>query len=201
MSTHGINCDCLECGDPHIQTLYEKFNKANVIDHAGNTMEHYAKYFPDIQWNTEPLLANPLLFWRDWWDAATWIKWHGLVKAKYGTDRANEVLIEWFKKAPFASPTTDYRSFDDNFIKYAKATGFYDALFGGILGKVVKTGTQVIKTGEKVVESAGNLVENTGEGIEKIGDVFGFLTRNAWWIISLVSIIIIYVMYKKAERS
>lgn len=201
MTKHGTTCDCFECQDPHIQTLYDKFNKANNIDPAGKKLEDYAKYFPDVQWNTEPLLANPLLFFKDWWDAATWVKWHGLVKAKYGNDRANEVLIEWFKKAPFASHTTDYRSFDDNFIKYAKENGFYDALFSGVLGKVVKAGTQVIKTGEKVIDTAGNLVESTGTGVENIGNVFGFLTRNAWWIISLVAIVLIFVMYKKALRS
>jgi len=147
-----------------------------------------------IQWNTEPLLANPLTFWRDWWNAKTWIKWHSLVKSKYGVDRANAVLVEWWNKLPIASPQVDYRSFDADFKKYAKENGFFDALFGGALGTVAKvsnaakdTTVKAIDTGVKVIEGAGNVIESGG-------NIIGFLSENFTliFIIALIAIITVY---------
>lgn len=135
--------------------------------------DNFEKDFPAVQWNTEPLLANPLLFWNDWWNAATWMRWHTQVMNKYGKDRANEVLIEWWNRSPLLSPTIDYRTFDKPFIAYAKKNGFYDALFtgvGGLLGKVAGAGVKTVDAAGNVVDGAGNIIEDSGKLAKFIGE-------------------------------
>lgn len=201
---HTPTCNCFECsrvGDQYLNKLHQKSTKAFRVGPAGRTdykdkgLDSFAKDFP-VDWNTTPILANPLLFWNDWWSAKTWIDWHKKVAAKYGKDRANEVLIEHFTSAPFASPTTDFRTFDDNFIKYAKEQGFYDALFKGIGGLVGKTATALNKT----VDATGNVVEAVGTGIETVGDLGAGLFKNLKWIIIAVVIGVIVFAYFKLQH-
>jgi hypothetical protein len=154
--------------------------------------DDFAKDF-NVAWNTEPLLANPLLFWKDWWSAKTWIKWHTAVKAKYGKDRANEVFIEWWEKAPALSPTIDYRTFDEAFIAYAKENGFYDALYngiGGLLGKTAGSGQRVIKSAGKVIEATADIIENTT-------DTVSFLGRNFKWVIVIAVLAVLTLLFFK----
>jgi hypothetical protein len=119
-----------------------------------------------VVWNSQPVLGNPLTaLVSDYWSAKTWINWHKAVVAKYGLDRANEVLVEWWEKAPFASPTIDFRSMDDTFIAYAKKSGFYEALFGGALGLVGKVAVltnTTVETSKDIVSGAADLVESAG---------------------------------------
>jgi hypothetical protein len=156
----------------------------------GLDQNHFAKDFPDIKWNTKPLLANPLLFWQDYWNGKTWIRWHKLLKDKFGLVRANEVLIEWWEKAPVVSMTTDLRTFDDEFIKYAKENEFYNALFkglGGLVGKTATLANKTVKTATKAVDAAGNVVETAG-------DTLGFLGNNLKWVLGgLLAIVLLYV--------
>lgn len=222
---HVVGCDCFDCAagpsgtGTYLQELINKGNKANYIDHTGRAMpdfvrDHYAKYYSDVQWNTEPILANVLTFWKDWWDPKTWIKWHGEVKANYGQQRANEVFIQWFSKAPLASPTTDFRSFDDDFIKYAKQEGFYDALFsgmGGLIGKVATVGTKAIDGAKTVVgaagdavatvtSAAGSIVTGAANAVDNVGDIIGGIGKNLKWIIIaavVIGIVILYFKYRK----
>lgn len=177
MRTHATNCDCFECAqDPYIQKLNTK--AAFAIG-----PNHFAKDF-SVEWNTEPILANPLTFWSDWWSAKTWVDWHKKVKEKYGQQRANEVLITWWEKAPFASPTTDFRSFDDAFRAYAKKEGFYDALFSGLGGLIGKTAS----AGNQVIEGAGNVVGATGDAVESLGEISAFLMKNVKYVLLFVAI-------------
>lgn len=197
-TTHPILCDCYECADPYVQQLLNMGNKANVVDYTGRVRkDDFAKEYENIAWNTQPILANPLTaLWSDYWGPKTWIKWHQLVKDKYGKDRANEVLIEWFEKAPFGSPTTDYRTFDNEFIQYAKDNGFYNALFkgiGGLLGKFASTENKVIEGGTKVIDSVGNAVDSAS-------DIASFLGNNLKWIIAAVVLIVIVFVFLKFKK-
>lgn len=201
MTPHTIGCDCFECKHPYIAKLHQKYNKANVVGPAGRIdykdkgMDNFAKDFV-VEWNTEPILANPLTFWSDWWSAKTWIDWHKKVKAKYGQARANEVLIQWWEKAPFASPTIDYRSFDQPFIKYAKAEGFYDALFsglGGLIGKTASTANQTVNAVSDVVGSAGNAIEDVGNITSTIVDNIKYILIFA----AVAAVIYVVLQFKK----
>jgi len=158
--------------------------------------DNFGKDFTNtIQWNSEPLIANPFLFLSDWWDSKTWMKWHSLVKAKYGQKRANEVLIQWWGKAedkPYPSPTIDFRSLDSDFINYAKKEGFYDGLFHGLGG----TAGKVVTTGKKVVDTAGDIVETAGDAVQFIGKNSKLLLIGALVIIGFI----IFMNVKKAAQ-
>lgn len=218
LKEHKQNCDCYQCkaGDDYLYQLHMKGQKAQYVDYTGRPIvrapmfqggalvesdSFAANFNPD--WNTEPILANPLTFWKDWWSANTWIKWHTKVKEKYGPDRANQVLIEWFQKAPFGSPTTDFRTFDDNFIKYAKDNGFYEALFsglGGLVGKVATAGVKTIDAGKTVVDAAGNVVTGAAKAIENVGEITLGIGKYFKWIILGAVIIGAILLFSKAKN-
>ncbi len=177
---HKASCNCYDCKHDHFGYRFQ---------------DDFEKEATGIMWNTEPKLANIITPWKDWWTANNWIQWHKLVKSKFGKDRANDVLIQWWEKAPFASPTTDFRTFDDAFIKYAKEEGFYDALFkgvGGLIGKTATLGNKTIKTGTQIVSSAGDLVENAGDSIS-------FISKNLKWILLSVAVIAIGIVLVKLK--
>lgn len=152
--------------------------------------DNFAKDYT-VAWNTEPIIGNALTaLWTDYWSAATWIAWHKAVMAKYGQQRANEVLIQWWNKAPIASPTTDFRTMDDDFINYAKKNGFYDALFGGILGIAGKT----VALGTATVEGAKNVISGATDVIGTIG---GIGKNLKWYLIAAIVIFIVFKFVKK----
>lgn len=203
MKIHQQGCDCFECQIPYIAKLHQKFNKPALIGIAGRTdtkdkgVDNFAKDFA-VQWNTEPIIGNPLTaLWSDYWSAKTWINWHKAVKAKYGKDRANEVFIIWWEKAPPASPTTDFRSFDNDFIQYAKQEGFYNALFkglGGLIGKTASTANQTVNVATDVVGAAG-------DAIDDLGGVITFLTKNLKYVLIFVVIMIIIYFYINLKKT
>lgn len=151
---------------------------------AKELIEYYEKNFPNVVWTDEPLLSNPIYFWKDYWDADTWIRWHTALKNKWGIDRANEVFIIWWNKVPTVSFTTDYRSFNDKFIKYAKDNGFYAALFGGVLGKVGKVAGSAANATEQVVNSATEVLDTAS-------DTLGFFSKNLKTILIVVVVLIV----------
>ena len=89
-----------------------------------------------------------------WWNGSEWKRWHAALKARYGLEEANWRFIEAWHKQGFLSGGLDARSFDPDFIAYAKENGFYQALFKGlgVLARPVSAGTQVITAGSEVVE-------------------------------------------------
>lgn len=195
---HGRFCNCYDCKDDYVKKLENKLQKPNAVTPWGAIdTDYFSKDF-EVQWNTEPIIANPLTaLWSDYWSASTWVKWHGLLKAKYGLPRANEVFLIWWNKAPFLSTTTDFRTFDDKFIEYAKANGFYEDLFtgvGGVLGKTAGTGVKLAKAGENVIESVGNAASS-------IGDTFSFVGSNFKWIIIFVIISVVIYTYLKFKNA
>ena len=87
--------------------------------------------------------------------------WHRSLKAKYGLDEANARFINaWQKQGLFSAPL-DARSFDTSFRDYAKANGFFDALYYGLgaLVKPIGTTTDVITGVTKGIEGTASLTK------------------------------------------
>ena len=72
-----------------------------------------------------------------WWTAQDWLTWHRSLKTRFGLDEANSRFINAWQKQGIGSSPLDARSFDSSFREYAKANGFFDALYYG-LGSLVK---------------------------------------------------------------
>lgn len=86
------------------------------------------------------------LGWDSWWTAQDWITWHKALKAQYGIDEANTRFINAWQQQTVGSTPLDARSFDTNFRDYAKANGFFDALYygAGALAKPIGAVTDVV---------------------------------------------------------
>jgi hypothetical protein len=72
-----------------------------------------------------------------WWTANDWMTWHRSLKARFGLDDANVKFVNAWEKQGALSAPLDARSFNTAFRDYAKANGFFDALYYG-LGALVK---------------------------------------------------------------
>ena len=72
-----------------------------------------------------------------WWTANDWLTWHRSLKARFGLDDANTRFINAWQQQGIGASPLDARSFDTAFRDYAKANGFFDALYYG-LGALVK---------------------------------------------------------------
>lgn len=96
-----------------------------------------------------------------WWTAQDWLTWHRSLKAKYGLDEANARFINAWQKQGIGSSPLDARSFDSSFRDYAKANGFFDALYygAGALARPVGTVTDVVAGVTKGIESTANLTK------------------------------------------
>lgn len=101
--------------------------------------------------------------WADYWTIEDWMTWHNAMKAAFGLEEANRRFIsEWVKQGIGANPL-DARSFNEQFKSYAKANGFYDALYYGlgVLARPVGAGVDVVTTASNAVSSvakAGNWI-------------------------------------------
>jgi hypothetical protein len=133
----------------------------------------------------------------DHWSCSDWITWHKALKKEFGADKANEIFISAFHKAGFAASSYDCRTFNSDFRKYAKDNGFYDALYDGITGLILKP----IGSGNDVVNSASNTISNVGEGAEGITKTAVKAAKIV--VISGVAALIIYggVLIYKAYKA
>jgi hypothetical protein len=96
-----------------------------------------------------------------WWTANDWMTWHRSLKARFGMDDANVRFINaWQQQGALSSPL-DARSFDTNFRDYAKANGFFDALYYGLgaLAKPIGATTDVITGVTQGVSTVANLAK------------------------------------------
>lgn len=87
--------------------------------------------------------------WDDYWSAGDWMDWHKKMEKAFGIDEANRRFINAYQNAGTGAASFDWRTFNSDFKKYAKDNNFYDALFDGIAGLIVKpisTGTSVINS-------------------------------------------------------
>lgn len=109
--------------------------------------------------------------WDTYWDARDWMKWHRLNVEKYGLDEANRKFISAYHSASFGAASYNWRTFDREFKDYAKANGFYDALFTGLAGLIAKPGailTGVVDAAGEVVTGVENVVKETGKTVTKV---------------------------------
>jgi len=101
--------------------------------------------------------------WDSWWTAQDWMTWHKSLKARYGLDEANVRFINAWEKQTMGSTPLDARSFNVNFQDYAKANGFYDALYYG-LGALLKP-----------IGAVTSVVSGASAGIATIGSLSKYL--------------------------
>lgn len=93
--------------------------------------------------------------WSDHWDCYDWMLWHKALVGKYGADKANTMFITAYQNAGFLADSYNCRTLNSDFIGYAKDNGFYDGLFEGIGGLIVKP----IAIGQSALQGTENLVE------------------------------------------
>lgn len=120
-----------------------------------------------IEWNSEPILDG--WGWGDFWGPGDWMTWHKKLKEKWGLQRANEVFIEWYHKAGFGASSYDWRTFNDAFISYAKENGFYNGLFDGLAGLVMKNVNVVKDAAGTVIQAGGDVVQGASKTVSAIG--------------------------------
>jgi hypothetical protein len=99
--------------------------------------------------------------WDSWWTSNDWMTWHRSLKARFGLDEANVRFINAWQKQTIGSTPLDARSFDTNFRDYAKANGFFDALYYGLgaLAKPIGATTDVITGVTQGVSTVANLAK------------------------------------------
>lgn len=112
--------------------------------------------------------------WDEYWMPEDWIEWHTMNKKKYGKEAANNKLIKEYHKASFGAASYDWRTFDTTFKNYAKLNNFYDGLFSGLGGAIMKPINTAASAADTVITSAGNVVENTAKGAEKTSKVIKY---------------------------
>ena len=96
-----------------------------------------------------------------WWTANDWMTWHRSLKARFGPDDANVRFVNAWQQQGALSAPLDARSFDTNFRDYAKANGFFDALYYGLgaLAKPIGATTDVITGVTQGVSTVANLAK------------------------------------------
>lgn len=104
--------------------------------------------------------------WDDYWDINDWMEWHRLMKARYGLAKANSTFLKYWDKQTSGANPLGARSFNSKFKEYARANGFYDGLFSGLLDMLARPGSaaqDLVKGGTNVISSAAKGAENTGK--------------------------------------
>ena len=96
-----------------------------------------------------------------WWTAQDWVTWHKALKAQYGLDEANARFITAWQQQGIGASPLDARSFDSSFRDYAKANGFFDALYYGLgaLAKPIGTVSDVVTNVSKGIETTATLTK------------------------------------------
>lgn len=126
--------------------------------------------------------STPIYCWfggETCWTCYDFINWHKALAKQYSKQQANEIFIKsWVNDPPFISSAYDCRSFDGTFRAYAKANGFFDALYHGI-GVIAKP----IGVADDVLDSAGNVVKSLGKGAENTAKVLK-------WLVPAIAIIV-----------
>ena len=108
------------------------------------------------------------LGWADYWSISDWMTWHSAMKSAFGLEVANSRFIyAWGQDSIWNSVPLSARSFDSSFRDYAKANGFFDALFGNGLGVLAKP--------LGVVSDVGDGVSSLGDGVKSAAGAVGFV--------------------------
>ena len=101
--------------------------------------------------------------WDDYWSASDWLRWHRALKERFGLEEANYRFIDAWSKQTLGAKPLDARSFNSEFKQYAKANGFYDALFYGLgaLARPVAAGATAVEAASEAVEDVAAAVTTT----------------------------------------
>ena len=96
-----------------------------------------------------------------WWTSNDWLTWHRSLKARFGLDDANTRFINAWQQQGIGASPLDARSFDTTFRDYAKANGFFDALYYGLgaLVKPIGSVTDVVSDVSSGISSTANLAK------------------------------------------
>lgn len=99
----------------------------------------------------------------DYWSASDWLRWHRALKERFGLEEANYRFIDAWSKQTLGAKPLDARSFNSEFKQYAKANGFYDALFYGLgaLARPVAAGATAVEAASEAVEDVSAAVTTT----------------------------------------
>lgn len=85
------------------------------------------------------------------------------MKATYGLEVANRNFITQWQQQGLGANPLDARSFNTRFRDYAKANGFFDALYYGLgvlaqpIGATVGAGTSVINAAESAINTTASI--------------------------------------------
>ncbi len=124
-----------------------------------------AKFINTINENSKPVYGYWGFGWLSpYWDAADWMAWHWALKAKWGQEKANVLLIEAWNASPFGAANIGFRTFDTDFKNFAKENGFYEALFTGVLGSVMEAGN----AGADIASKAPTVLTNLTNAIVSV---------------------------------
>lgn len=130
------------------------------------------KYISGITADSQPVYG---WLW-DYWDAQDWTVWHMRLEERYGLTDANKKFLEAWEDSPAFASNFNYRTFDDDFIAYAKEKDFYEGLFPGIAGSLMRwlnAGGDVIKTVPKAVTNVANSIDDLSRYIVPLALVLG----------------------------
>ena len=89
------------------------------------------------------------------------LTWHRSLKTRFGLDEANSRFINAWQKQGIGSEPLNARSFDTSFRDYAKANGFFDALYYGLgsLAKPIGVTTDVVSGVSAGISSTASLTK------------------------------------------
>jgi hypothetical protein len=121
----------------------------------------------------------------DYWGPEDWITWHKKLKGEYGLDQANRLFITAYSNAGTFGAEWSWRTMNTPFRKYARAQGFYDALFSGIGGLIGRG----IALGSDLLEGAGEVTSGVGEVAGEIPEALSGIVTTLK-IVLMVAIIV-----------
>lgn len=134
--------------------------------------------------------------WDDYWSCADWITWHKAMVKDFGKDYANTKLIKAYHQNAVLAHHVSCRSVNAAFKDYAKKNGFYDQLFTGLEGVVVKGGAALVN----VADSALNVTDSLADNAEDVAKSSLTITKYLLPII-LVLVIIGALLYLNKQFS
>lgn len=102
-----------------------------------------------------------------YWSAAEWMQWHAAMRERYGLEQANTRFITEWQKQGFGAAPLDARSFDTAFRDYARANGFFDALYYG-LGALAKP-----------IGGANDIIDGVSSSARVVGSILPILVLAA----------------------
>lgn len=120
-----------------------------------------------ITWTSTPLY-DEWGWWGDYWKCNDWMEWHRALKNRFGLNEANRIFITAYHKAGFGAASYDCRTFNPDFIKYAKENGFYSALFIGLAGIIMQPVSNVVNTGSTAVNTVNTAIDTVTDSMKYV---------------------------------